>query len=64
MLILIRMTQLCFANSIWVTRQARQEHKIFHLSLSVTPKSKHLEILISTAKPQRHPPLGKGREKA
>lgn len=27
MLILILMTQLCFTNSIWVTSQARQEHK-------------------------------------
>lgn len=38
MLILIRMTQLCFTNSIWVTSWARQEHKIFSLSQSITQK--------------------------
>lgn len=63
MLILIRMTQLCFSNSIWVTSQARQEHKIFSLSQSVTPKSHHLKRLISRAKPQRGPPLAKGVKK-
>lgn len=63
MLILIRMTQLCFTNSIWVTSQARQEHKIFSLSQSVTRKSKHLKILISKAKPRRWPLLGKGMKK-
>lgn len=64
MLILIHMTQLCFTNSIWVTSQARQEHKIFSLSQSVTPKSKCLKMLIFTAKPPRSPTQEKEGERS
>lgn len=63
MLILILMTQLCFTNSIWVTSQARQEHKYLACLSRLYQKSKYLKILISRAKCQRCPPLGKGTSK-